>query len=619
MSAIRPCLKSEKTACSRARLSRFRAPRPPGIRTLTVTQYSVAIAIAAILLVALRWPNLGSSTLRAAETSLYLFAERRWLAIFSVAFLAMAANAAIALATRIPQPWVSDEFAHLLAADTFASGRLSNPTHPMWTHFESAQILQKPTYVSKYPPAQGLILAVGQIVSGQPIAGVWLSAGLTCGAICWMLQGWFRPGVALIGALLAVFRIGVTTYWSRSYWGGMMAALGGALVFGAMRRILSRPRAGSSVVLGAGLAILANSRPYEGLLASLPVFVVLVYQFFRSGTPERRQMLRRVAMPVCAMGLLTLLWMGYYNFRQTGNPLINAYQVYTATYQLEPIFAWQRFREPPLAQHPIVHQNDAGKAVDSAQYELSRRAAAPKVSERLLILWAFFCTPALTIPLLVALVSMRSFVWCALASVVAVVGGLLLGSMWIFPHYAAPIAGPFFVVLTYGWSRLRAFRVGQRRTGLLVARIIAIFCVALLAVRVAALCAGIKPETRHGPLVASLTNALSGEPPVAEWPYLRAAMERQLARFGVENLILVRYKEQEHPNLEWVYNRADIDGAPVVWAHELDPGSNQKLIDYFRNRRVWLLDADETPPKLTPYAAFASTGAIQPPDSDRQP
>jgi hypothetical protein len=96
-------------------------------------------------------------------------------------------------------------------------------------------------------------------------------------------------------------------------------------------------------------------------------------------------------------------------------------------------------------------------------------------------------------------------------------------------------------------------------------------------------------------------------------------MERQLARSGALNLILVRYKEQEHPNLEWVYNRADIDGAPVVWAHELDPGSNQRLIDYFRNRRVWLLDADETPPKLAPYAAFAPTGANQAPDSDRQP
>lgn len=576
---------------------------------MTAYPFAFAIAAIAVLSLALRWPKLGSRTLRRAEAGLYLFAQRRRLAVFSIASLTIACNAAIALATRIPQPWIVDEFSYLLAADTFASGRLSNPTHPMWIHFESPQIIQKPSYVSKYPPAQGLMLAAGQIVSGQPIVGVWLSAGLACGAICWMLQGWFRSGVALIGALLAVYRIGVTTYWSQSYWGGMMAVLGGALVFGALRRVLSRPRVGTSILLGVGLAILANSRPYEGLLASLPVFVALGYRCLRGPTVERMLIVRRVVIPLCALGIMTLLWMGYYNLRQTGNTFVSAYQVYTATYQIEPVFKWETFRGQPLSQHLILQQNNAGKAIDIAQYERSWRAAAPKLHEHLFNFWSFYCHVAFTLPFLIGLAAMRSFFWCALASVIAVMSGLLIGSMWIFPHYSAPMAGPFFVVITYGWSRLRAYRIGQHRTGLFVARTIVISCTALLAVRTAAACAGIKQETRQGSLVGLLTYALSAQPPVADWPYQRAAIQRQLERSGVASLVLVRYTHNDRTDREWVYNKANIDRAPVVWAHEIDAEYDRKLVEYFHDRQVWMLDANQLAPKLVPYAPTASATA----------
>ena len=109
-------------------------------------------------------------------------AKRRIFCGALVASLSLVFNCAIALHNGLPVPRVQDEFSYLLAGDTFAHCRLTNPAPPFPEHFETPHVLVRPTYMSKYPSGQGIALAIGQWMSDQPIIGVWLSITVSMSA-----------------------------------------------------------------------------------------------------------------------------------------------------------------------------------------------------------------------------------------------------------------------------------------------------------------------------------------------------------------------------------------------------------------------------------------------------
>ena len=100
--------------------------------------------------------------------------------------------------------------------------------------------------------------------------------------------------------MLAVLRLGILTYWMNGYWSGSVVALGGALVLGALPRVKKRARVTDAVVMAIGLALLANSRPYEGLIFSLPIAAALAIWIFGRPRPSFSVSLSRVVVAHCS-------------------------------------------------------------------------------------------------------------------------------------------------------------------------------------------------------------------------------------------------------------------------------------------------------------------------------
>ena len=299
---------------------------PHSVESASLLVVNAAIALLGLLL-AFALPDSGRRFFGSMERWFGRLAGRPALAVLLVGVSAPVIRLALLPIAPIPQPVVQDEFSFLLAGETFASHRLTNPTPPMWVHFETFHEDFQPTYMSMYPPAQGLFLAAGAVLFRHPWFGVCLGIGAMCAAICWMLQGWFSPGWALYGAVLVVLRLGVFSFWMNSYYGGAVAAAGGALVLGAMPRLMRRVRVHTALVLGFGLVILANSRPFEGLLVSLPVAGALLLWAFGKKHPPAWILCKRFALPVLVVFLIAAGAMGYYNWRVFGNPMTMPYQI----------------------------------------------------------------------------------------------------------------------------------------------------------------------------------------------------------------------------------------------------------------------------------------------------
>lgn len=549
-----------------------------------------------VIVIAVAWPG-GFTKFEKLEQAFVKASRRRAISVLFAGVLGFGVRIAVLPVVPIPGPGTPDEFGHLLAADTFAHGRLTNPTHPMGVHFETLSAIQQPSYASKYLPAQGLILALGQKVLGNPFWGVCLSLGFMTAAICWALQGWFSPEWALLGTVLVIARICMFSYWANSYWGGALAAAGGALVLGALPRLKATYRARDAWIMGSGLFILANSRPFEGLFLSLPVFVMLGMSLARKDKSERRTACWRTILPILACVFLTLAEQGYYNRRVTGNAFLLPYQLAQRTYYPTPLFFWEPLRPMP-AYHHARFKSDMERW-ELSEYTINREHPLLTIGIKGLHFWLFFFGPLLSVPFVVLLFTLPyGFSWKEISSggrfllataCVAFAAPLL--PLFFNPGYAAPATALVYAVFVKAILRVRKWDRGGTSRGVALSRAIFAACGVLVLIRLAA-------GPLHVPVVGSARTWSSVDFQLTD----RARIEANLAKTPDRHLVLVRYPGPD-PSVvsEWVYNDADIDGSKVVWAHDMGPSQNQELIRYFKDRKIWVVEPGKSPPSLVQY------------------
>jgi hypothetical protein len=476
----------------------------------------------------------------------------------------------------IPEPAWHDEFSYLLAADTFAHGRLTNPTHPMWAHFETFHVIQRPTYMSKYPPAEGVVLAVGERL-GHPWIGQLLVTALMCSAICWMLQGWVPPSWALLGGVLAVLRLGILSYWMNEYWCASVVALGGALVLGAWPRIKRHLRLRDAFVTGVGLIVLATSRPYEGLVYSVPFAIAMLLWLAGPRRPRLIPSLARVVAPIVLTLSFTAAGAGYYNYRVTGSALVMPYQVYESVYGYAPPLLWQKPRPEPSYQIEVMRKLYEGDFRDY-QWKRTLTGFLEFKGMRFLMAWGFFFGASLSVGLFALpwILRDRRMRFPLIAGSAFLLG--LAGETWYWPHYFAPATGLAFLIAVQGMRYVRLWRWHGRPVGAELVRSLPLIGCALILIRITGIVA-------HAPI----------EPAWPRGDFTRAAILRDLQDSPGEHLVLMHYGPSHPPDHEWVYNAADIDHAKVVWARDLGEPENRELLQYFQNRRVWRVDPDESP------------------------
>lgn len=544
---------------------------------------------------------------RAIRSLLGVLADRPRFVLGLVFAVSLGISGSLTHATGVPPPTIHDEFSYLLAADTFAHGRLTNPPSPFFRSFDTFHVLQQPTYQSKYPPAQGLFLAFGKILTGFPITGAWIEIALAATALSWMFYAWFPRRWALLGSTLVCLHPAMMM-WSQCYWGGGAALLAGALLFGGIRRFADVPlsRYAFTATCGAGLLVL--SRPYEGLTAILIACGMLLIQL-RNADPSMKKAAIRAFAPALVPLVLALGFTGLYDRDVTGSVIRLPYALYESAHFQVPAFLFQHLKREPTGIPPAMHamngyyMSEYLSSTSSVSgiilgglkklieiwrvlLEINNINAFPHYPILVMGLWQSTFQFALFVPILWLLAAARRDRWLALAFVGACLGAAaLVVETWFNTHYAAPFAPLGAVLLLGSLRQLNAWTIDRRRIGKsVVGMLVVIYIVSFF------VCFRQEAQCEFAP-----------------WAVQRTRIESMLERESRPSIVLVRYSPKHFWGHEWVYNGCDLERDHVLWARSIDPVEDSRLLAHYHGRQVWLLEPDKNPATLTSYSGIPAT------------
>jgi hypothetical protein len=90
----------------------------------------------------------------------------------------------------------------------------------------------------------------------------------------------------------------------------------------------------------------------------------------------------------------------------------------------------------------------------------------------------------------------------------------------------------------------------------------------------------------------------------------RARLESQVKQIPGQHLIIVHNHWSHTGSEDWIYNKADIDHAKIVWARDMGAEENQDLLRYFSYRKVWLVDQNDGLMRLSAYSPHTAKDTL---------
>jgi len=543
---------------------------------------ALAVLLAAVL------PGWGRDLFEKSGRGLKSIAANRNASLLVAALLPITIRGLILPIFPPPPPLIADDYSYLFLGDTFASGRLANPSPRGAEHFETNFIFTKPTFSSQYQPAQGLIIALGKILTGQPWFGILLSSGIFFGVLCWALQGVVPPDWALFGTAICAVQFGIFGIFVNTYRGAAAAAIGGALVFGCLARLRESAKTRYGVLAGAGIVVMLASRPAEAIIWTV---LTIGYTWVIRQRISGPKLVLSFGFTLTA-GLALLSW---YNMRVTGSFVDLPYAHYQKLYGTPQGFWWQKpVPHPstklfPNLQQEYEHQlrlQTEGKTLRGVM-----QATLGKVTRA----WQFFLGPILTVPFLFStnlLRAAKNRLWL----LAALPFGLdhLTFHTW-YPNQSAPEYVFFAFIATQCWRYMRCLTLGQARIGRPLSRWLALAGITtLLLPIIGKTTEPILPKSLRHARAVWFCEFIDQDPRGDIIKFLRAKPGK--------HLVFVEWSRVAGSRFDgWLYNEPDLDAADLVWARSINLQSDRELSLNYPGRQTWKVKGKKFPAVIHPY------------------
>jgi hypothetical protein len=385
----------------------------------------------------------------------------------------------------------------------------------------------------------------------------------------------------------------------------MIAATGGALFFGGLRRLFRKLSVSSTVWMTVGGVILLNSRPFEGTLTMLPMLTVLLAWLLRDTTNRFSNKFSKVILPGLLVAVIGLSAMGYQYYRVTGNAFTMPYSVHHEQYYPTPLFIFQpinksaikgnarirriydTYTSPPILGNLLKIEGLPDSLYLSPFYGIVYLVTA---------LPLFFFSPMLTILLfaVLPLLIWRSR-WLLLITVTIVFtfACMCLGIWWDQYHYAAPLTSCFFLLITEGFRQFYVVSKKGTKRRFVFFTLLGLTIGSFIFIQMFSYEQPQMNEDFSNQKTMISEHLVANEPLQVKIPtratFFKVEFEDVIEKLPNKYIAIVTYNSGYDFHDEIVYNKADIENSKLIWAHNLGSEKNKLLIDYYNDRKVvWI-------------------------------